>query len=353
MTQTYVVASQDELPNSVNKNQPFNVRIPEGVTKIEESAFYECRGLTKVTIPDTVTEIGDSAFQLLELDSVASATFSGLTEINIPESVTRIGDCAFCCCSGLKEINIPDGVTEIGETAFWRCSGLTEITIPEGVTHFAWSAFEGCKGLKEITIPETVTHIGNSAFEECSNLTEIAIPEGVTKIGETAFAKCTNLKRVLMNSSTHLGQDVFSFCPSLDTIIVLKNSAPFLAGKMFHPDDPANEYALTLQNHPNLKIVAVVDEKKKDLRDLTEFPTTLVLRHHVDYAPMYSPHWLQPYVLTPAQKEWITLMKLIFERARATRSQYSVPVEIQAHIIAAVKIRGDNGISYRFHPLES
>ena len=343
MTQTYVVASKDELPNSVNKNQPFYVRIPEGVTEIIYRAFSGCRGLTSVMVPEGVTHIGRDAFYFCR----------GLTEITIPDTVTEIGAGAFNNCSSLTEITIPESVTTINDGVFADCSRLTSVTMPEGLTAIKRDAFDGCIGLTEITIPEGVTKIGNSAFIRCQGLTEITIPEGVTKIDAEAFSQCTNLKRVLVNSSTKLGEDVFYFCPSLDTIIVLKNSAPILAGKMFHPDNPVNNYALTLQNHPNLKIVAVVDEKKENLSELTEFPTTLVLRHHIDYAPMYSPHWLPSDLMTPAQKKWITLLKLIFERARATRSQYSVPVEIQAQIIGAVRIRGDNGISYRFHPLES
>jgi len=272
--------------------------------------------------------------------------------VRIPEGVTQIRDYVFMDCYGLTEITIPDTVTEIGMGAFGMCSGLTEITIPDTVNKIGVAAFEECIGLTSVIIPGRVTIIEAYTFQFCRGLTEITIPESVTVIENIAFGYCSALKRVLVNSSTQLGQDVFRECPSLDTIIVLKNGEPILAGKMFHPDDPANDYALTLQDHPNLKIVAVVDEKKEEIRELTEFPTTLVLRHHIYYAPMYRPHWLQSDLMTSGQKRWITLLKLIFERSRATRSQYSVPVEIQAQITAAVRIRGDNGISYRFHPLE-
>ena len=88
------------------------------VTSIRNYAFSYC-SLTSITIPDSVTSIGEYAFQ----------NCSGLTSVTIGNSVTSIGDCAFYYCSSLTSITIPDSVTSIGDFAFSDCKGLTEITV--------------------------------------------------------------------------------------------------------------------------------------------------------------------------------------------------------------------------------
>ena len=138
-----------------------HVKIPEGVTSIGESAFYDCRSLTSVTIPEGVTSIGDKAFQCC----------SSLTSVVIPEGVTSIGDFAFDDCKSLTSVTIPEGVTEIGENAFYYCESLTSVTIPEGVTSIKDNAFDGCNRLASVTIPESVKSIGMYAFREYKNLT--------------------------------------------------------------------------------------------------------------------------------------------------------------------------------------
>lgn len=133
------------------------------VTSIGEYAFYECTGLTSITIPDSVTSIEEGAFN----------ECSGLTSITMPDGVTSIAAVAFMGCSSLKNVIIPDGVTSIGWDAFSNCSSLTSVTIPDGVTAIDGHAFFHCISLESITIPNDITSIGNCAFSGCSSLTSI------------------------------------------------------------------------------------------------------------------------------------------------------------------------------------
>ena len=90
-----------------------------------------------------------------------------LTNINIPNSVTTIGDGAFRDCASLTNINIPNGVTTIENWAFGGCASLTNINIPNSVTTIGWRAFFCCKSLTNINIPNSVTTIENGAFKDC------------------------------------------------------------------------------------------------------------------------------------------------------------------------------------------
>ena len=156
------------------------------VTSIGSSAFYNCSGLTSVTIGNSVTSIGSSAFFYC----------SSLTSVTIPDSVTTIGSHAFRECSKLTSVAIPDSVTDIGSSAFYNCSKLTSVTIGNSVTTIGSYAFYGCSGLLSVTIPNSVASIGSSAFYGCSGLTSVAIPGGVTSIGEDAFRNCSSLTAV-------------------------------------------------------------------------------------------------------------------------------------------------------------
>ncbi|MDE6667923.1 MAG: leucine-rich repeat protein [Clostridia bacterium] len=176
------------LTNYIRKNKKGEVKIPQGVTRIDDFAFSECSGLTSITIPNSVTSIGDWAF----------SECSGLTSITIPDSVASIGEQAFYDCSRLTSITISNSVTLIGEGAFCGCSGLTSITIPYSVTSIGDDAFRDCSGLTSITVPNSVKSIGKDAFSYCSGLTSITIPNSVKSIGKDAFWGCSGLTSVTL-----------------------------------------------------------------------------------------------------------------------------------------------------------
>ena len=217
------------------------------VTSIGSYAFYNCSGLTSVTIPNTVTNIGSYAFCYCR----------GLTSVTIPDSVTSFEDWAFSGCSGLADdegfvivrnvlydysgvggaLVIPDSVTSIGDAAFSGCSGLTSVTIPSSVTSIGEAAFYGCSGLTSVTIPNSVTSIVSSAFRGCSGLTSVTMPSSVTFLhaGEGprgfvgVFEGCeklwTKMYMTLANISAAGGTGGGS--PSVVTTIVQQVESPY------------------------------------------------------------------------------------------------------------------------------
>ena len=191
--------------------------IKPGTRTIADRAFYGCRGLTNVTIPDSVTYIGEYAFndtalynnsanwdKIMWNNKAALYINNNLIEIQydisgdytIRPDTRVIAGGAFRSSRGLTTVNIPDSVTTIGAGAFWTCDDLTSVDVPNSVTYIGAEAFYGCTGLTNVNIPDSVTKIVDSTFRGCTNLPIINIPGSVTKIGNSAFYGCTNLSRV-------------------------------------------------------------------------------------------------------------------------------------------------------------
>ncbi|WP_163319197.1 leucine-rich repeat domain-containing protein [Dysgonomonas sp. 520] len=136
--------------------------------------------------------LGESMFRLL----------SKLKSVTIPDNIIRIEDGAFYGCKGLTSIVVPDGVTSIYSSAFSGCSSLTSITIPNSITTIGGWAFQDCIGLIDITIPSDVTFIGFGTFQGCTGLTSITIPFNITSISSYAFSGCTGLKKIHSKNPT-------------------------------------------------------------------------------------------------------------------------------------------------------
>lgn len=193
-----------------------SVEIPNSVITIGERAFYDCRYLTSVDIGNSVTYIGSHAF---------SNCYS-LTSVIIPNSVTSIGSSAFYSCNGLISVTIGNSVASIEENAFKDCSSLTSVTIGNSVTNIGNYAFYGCSGLTSVTIGNSVENIGRGAFGNCISLSSIVIPNSVTSIFggrfETgAFNNCSSLTSVVFgNSVTEIGYGTFAGCNNLNSICI-------------------------------------------------------------------------------------------------------------------------------------
>ena len=179
--------------------------IPDGIEHIAGGAFSNCTDMTSITIPNSVTSIGKYAF--LRCNSLKSIT--------IPSSVTSIGNSAFAICHRLNLVTIPSSVTSIGNGVFDGCINLTSVNIPNSVTSIGIAAFRDCGGLTSVTIPNSVTNIGDNAFMLCTSLTSVKIPNSVTSIGDNAFMLCTSLTSVKIPKHTHIGSDAFDGCDNV------------------------------------------------------------------------------------------------------------------------------------------
>jgi hypothetical protein len=167
------------------------VTIPTSVTNIGQSAFLFCSSLTSVTIPGSVSVIGDYAFD--SCSSLACAT--------IASGVTSIGTGQFADCTSLAGVTIPGSVASIGDSAFNGCTSLTNATIGVGVGSVGEQAFAYCERLPGVTIPGTVASIGEQAFENCLKLAVVTVGAGVSNIGEAAFERCTSLAGVFFGGN--------------------------------------------------------------------------------------------------------------------------------------------------------
>ncbi len=198
-----------------------DVTICDGVSNIKQYAF-QYSGLTSITIPGSIIDIGASAFygcknlkNAIMLDGVTSigkTTFEGchnLTTVDIPNSVTSIGEAAFRYCDALTSITIPGSITDIVGHTFSHCSNLESVIIRDGVTSIAPYMFEYCSNLTSVDIPNSVTCIADGAFWECKNLTNIAIPGSVTEIGSYAFYNTGVTSAVMPGSVEKVGSHAF------------------------------------------------------------------------------------------------------------------------------------------------
>jgi len=194
-----------------------HITIPDTVTSIGGLAFMNCCSLQQITIPASLKSIeGDSLVgcenivlksnstrfvinkgMLIDNQTNTLVLYVGNNEsITIPDTVTSIGDNAFLTNEYLCQITIPNSVTKIGMESFKDCSSLSQITIPNSVTSIGVGAFEACVSLRQITIPDSVTSIGSFAFWRCNSLQEINIPASVASIGKDVFEWCNSVRHI-------------------------------------------------------------------------------------------------------------------------------------------------------------
>ncbi len=235
-----------------------SVTLPQSLTTIGDYIFMDCPSITSVTIPANVSEITINPFinceNLTEVkvskdndnyysdgnylyekktNKIISA-FNVGSSVTIPDSVTSIGEVAFSGCTSLTSVTIPDSVTSIGNSAFSDCDSLTSVTIPDSVTSIGYDAFYNTPFYNNISngevylgkvlykykgnmpanytanVKDGTVSISPYAFSYCNSLTSVTIPDGVTSIGDYAFFNCASLTSVIIGDSvTSIGESAF------------------------------------------------------------------------------------------------------------------------------------------------
>lgn len=195
--------------------------LPEmpGLKRIGDEAFYQCKNLKKVTIPETVEYIGGGAFY--GCSNIWSLTYNAinaecerLMESNIPLEKIVIGDKVRRLPRGIfsgrefTEVTLPACLERIDEFAFYGCKNLTTINLSDSIRYIGDNAFYGCSSLKNIHWPLRLTTIGSRAFRQTA-LETISLPEGVTSVGDGAFSDCP-AKTVYIPSTANV-EDNFTY----------------------------------------------------------------------------------------------------------------------------------------------
>lgn len=190
------------------------IELPEGLEKLGPMCFHSCEGLEEITIPSTVKEVGGALYPTFE--------DSGLKKITFAEGTTGIPSSIFQGASKLTEVVLPESMKTIGSYAFMSCKSLETIHLPESLISIGNNAFYGCTSLKEITIPKGINSLGDgilgSAFEG-TGIEIVYFEEGRTVIPSYAFHGCETLKNVVMPSTLEeIGSYAFFGCENIETI---------------------------------------------------------------------------------------------------------------------------------------
>lgn len=203
--------------------------VPERSVAVVQPPDSVCPYRDDFILPDSVIHEGH-IFYVTDVDSSAFTNCRELTNIKLPATLTSIGHEAFAGCLGLHNIHLPPSLREVKMAAFLNCSALTFISWPASVVEVPRNCFVACKGLRQIELPEGVTTIRQDAFCDCASLTDVSLPKTLVGIDRGAFYKCTSLRTITLPAGiTQLGEYLFYECSSLSEIRVLALEPPAIS----------------------------------------------------------------------------------------------------------------------------
>lgn len=220
-----------------------DVRLPEGIKKINNSMFLE-NNVETLYIPASLTSFCLGSSLSSDMDDEENSSFALPLDVNksievspdnayfssrdgvlynkagdtllympleyaqesfvVPSDVKTLARGAFSVNTTISSITLPAGLVSVSTGAFSGCDALENVKIPEGVQYICESAFSYCEAIKEIEIPASVKRIDSNCFSGCTSLTKVRLSEGLEEIGYGAFAQCENLAEINIPKSLKL-----------------------------------------------------------------------------------------------------------------------------------------------------
>ena len=231
------------IPNTVTQIEgyafvyhacPSSITIPKSVVNIGLFSFYGCYNLSSIVVENgnPIYDSRDNCNAIIE--TASNNLFKGCVNTTIPNTITSIGDYAFdnvfiFISDNPASIVIPNSVKSIGNAAFRYCTTLASVVLSEGLTSIGDYAFYGCYDLANINFPNSMTDIGDYAFYRCFPLKSVVIPDNVTSVGNCAFYSCSDLEFLTIGSGVQtFGWNVFENTYALKTVICKIVEVPYV-----------------------------------------------------------------------------------------------------------------------------
>lgn len=218
-----------ELPDTLLRGSGVRqLTVPQTVTKIGYSAFDGCTQLTAITLPAGLRELGDEAFK----------GCTALTGVALPDSLTALGYGVFRGCSALTAVEFPAGIAWItGSSMLRNCTSLRSVKLPKTVSSLGDYFFAGCTALEQIVLPDSVTEIGSNLFNGCTALTDVTLSTNLQAIPANTFYGCASLQKLVAPYAvTKIGKNAFANCTSLTSLTLLRNVTEAAADALSYPE---------------------------------------------------------------------------------------------------------------------
>lgn len=176
------------------------VVVPDGITEIDDYAFYGAANIEEVILPQSLKLIGNNVFYDCE----------SLERIILPDSVSYIGSGLFARCKNLKSVTLSNRLTNLNKITFFQCENLTDVVFGNNLTRISRACFEQCHSLKSVVLPDSLKILEENVFDDCTSLEKVILPGHLEKIGDNVFFNCPSLKElVLPDSLKEAGKGAF------------------------------------------------------------------------------------------------------------------------------------------------
>lgn len=221
-----------ELPDTLLEGSGIRqLTVPQTVTKIGYSAFAGCTQLTAITLPAGLRELGNEAFK----------GCTALTGVALPDSLTDLGYGVFRDCSALTAAEFPAGIAPVswssGSSMLRNCTSLRSVKLPKTVSSLGDYFFAGCTALEQIVLPDSVTEIGSNLFNGCTSLADVTLSTNLQAIQENTFYGCVSLQKLVAPYAvTKIGKNAFANCTSLTSLTLLRNVTEAAADALSYPE---------------------------------------------------------------------------------------------------------------------